>query len=130
MLLIAVLFCGISGCTRTAPSVCEGTYHTELSFPELRDFSVQAALEIARARELLFRIERGEIGGVHAQNLLDARKEAFENLRTETAIAYVRYCRDVTNKANKETYDTLAVQSEELSCILVDAALLLSKDSQ
>lgn len=127
LLLIVMILCGTSGCRRTVP-VPESTYHTELSFSEITGSGTDAALEIARANELLFRIGRGEISGKHAQETLEARTEALKALQTDAAIAYVRYCMDVTNDANRQKYDTLSIQTETLACILTDAALRLSED--
>ena len=127
LLLIVMILYVVPGCKRAVP-VPESVYHTELSFSELADSGVDAALEIARANELLFRIERGELTGMHAQETLDARTDALESLQTDAAIAYVRYCMDVTNEANREAYDTLSIQAETLACILTDAALRLSED--
>ena len=127
LLLIVILMYGMTGCKRTVP-VPESMYHTELSFSELADSGIDAALEIARAKELLFRIERGELTGLHAQETLDARTDALRALQTDAAIAYVRYCLDVTNEGNKQAYESLAKEIDVLSCILVDAALLLSKE--
>ncbi len=127
LLLIAAIVFAIPGCKRAEPAP-ENAYHTELSFSELADSGTDAALEIARAKELLFRIERGELTGKRAQETLEARAEALKNLKTDAAIAYVRYCMDVTNVQNRQTYDTLSIQTETLACILVDAALLLSED--
>ena len=127
LVLLAAFLCGIHGCKHAVP-VPESIYHTELSFSEMTDSGTDAALEIARAKELLFRIERGEISGKHAQKTLEARTDALTKLQTDTAIAYVRYCMDVTNDINRRRYDTLSIQTETLACILVDAALLLSED--
>ena len=127
LLLLAAVLCGIPGCKRAA-TVPESMYHTELSFCEITDSGINAALEIARANELLFRIERGELTGKRAQDALEARTDALTKLQTDAAIAYVRYCTDVTNETNRQKYDTLSIQTETLVCILTDAALRLSED--
>ncbi|MBR4907002.1 MAG: hypothetical protein IKZ44_09175 [Clostridia bacterium] len=127
LLLIVILLYANPGCKRAEPAP-ENTYHTELSFSELSDSGIDAALEIARAKELLFRIERGEIFGKHAQETLESRADAHMKIQTDAAIAYVRYCMDVSNEANRQKYDTLSIQAETLACILTDAALRLSED--
>ena len=128
LLLIGLILCSEFGCKHSEAYDPEKAYHTARSFSELGDTGADAGLELARAKEMLFRIEHGELTGRHAQEILDARTEAYQKLRTDAAIAYVRYCRDVTNEANKRAYDTLSLQISELSCILVDAALLLTED--
>lgn len=128
LLLSVIILCGIYGCKHRGGSDPDHAYHTELSFSELADSGTDAALELARAREMLFRIERGELTGLHAQETLDARTEAYQKLETDAAIAYVRYCTDVTNEANKQAYDALSLQVSALACVLVDAALLLKDD--
>ena len=127
LLLLAAFLCGIPGCKRAA-TVPERIRHTELSFSEFAESGTDAALEIARANELLFRIERGELSGKRAQETLEARMRALKALETDAAIAYVRYCTDVTNDENRQKYDTLSIQTETLACILTDAALRLSED--
>lgn len=128
MLLIAAVLCGLPGCSCSRGNTIVTVHHTELSFDELKASGTDAKLEIARAKELLFRIERGELSGTHAQDALDARTEAYRKLQTDASVAYVRYCLDVTNEANKQAYHTLCVDTEALSCILIDAALLLKDD--
>lgn len=128
MLLVFLLLCGLSGCSCDAENVSGNTYHTERTFSELARSGTVASLEVARAKELLFRIERGELEGQRAQEALDARTEAYKALKTDAAIAYVRYCLNVTDEDNKRIYDELAAETEALGCILVDAALLLSAD--
>lgn len=127
LVLLAAFLCCIPGCKRAA-TVPESIRHTELSFSGLVGSGIDAALEIARANELLFRIERRELSGKHAQETLEARMHALKILETDAAIAYVRYCTDVTNDANRQKYDTLSIQTETLACILTDAALRLSED--
>ncbi len=124
LLLIAVLLAG-TGCRQNVP---EKTYHTDLSFSELSDSGTDAALEIARAKELRFRVERGELSGARAQESFGARANAMRRLQTDEAIAYVRYCMDVTNAGNRQKYDTLTLQLQTLAGILTDVALLLSED--
>ena len=128
ILLITMILCGLSGCRGGREAASEHAYHTERMFSELVDSGTDAALEIARAKELLFRIENGEVFGTHAQELLDARMEAYRRLETDTAIAYVRYCMDVTNETGKQAYDTLSIQIGSLACILTEAAILLKDD--
>ena len=125
-LLATVLLLIGSACGKAAP--VEPVYHTDLTFSELTGSGEDAGLEIARARELLFRIERGELNGERAQAALDARTEAYQKLTSDAALAYVQYCLDVTNEENKQRYDALSVQLDTLGALLVDAALLLSKD--
>lgn len=128
LLLTAALVCCTVGCRHETAQSPQNAYHTGLSFSELRDSGTSAALELARAKELLFRIERGELSGIRAQQALDARTEALNRLGTDAAIAYVRYCLDVTDGETKKAYDTLYAQLNELTCLLVDASLLLSGD--
>ncbi len=125
LLSLALLLC--AACARKT-SYESGTAHTELLFSELPDGGEDAQLELARAKELLFRIERGEIEGTAAQEALDARADAFERLSTDAAIAYVRYCLDVTDEEQKARYDTLSLTLDALSCVLTDIALLLKDD--
>lgn len=125
LFLIAAILCGTLGCGEHNTGIA---YHTELTFGELKVSGTDAALEIARAKELLFRIERGELTGIRAQDALDARTEAYRKLQTDASIAYVRYCIDVTNEANKQAYDALSIDVETLRGSLVDAALLLKDD--
>ena len=127
LLLIVITLCVVLGCKQTVP-IPESTFHTDLSFSDISLSGTDAALEIARAKELLFRIERGELTGKRAQEMLDARTDALNRLKTDTSLAYVRYCMDVTNEENRQAYDALSIQAETLACILVDAALLLSED--
>ena len=127
LILIAAMLCSVPGCKR-GRIVCSENTHTALSFSELTESGTDAALELARAKEMLFRIERGELEGLHAQETLDARAEAYQKLETDAAIAYVRYCMDVTNEANKEAYDTLSLHISAIACVLTDAALLLAGD--
>ena len=125
-LLATVLLLIGSACGKAAP--VEPVYHTDLTFSELTGSGEDAGLEIARTREMLFRIERGELNGERAQAALDARTEAYQKLTSDAALAYVQYCLDVTNEENKQRYDALSVQLDTLGALLVDAALLLSKD--
>ena len=125
VLIAAMLFGGFGCSTITEP---EAAYHTGLSFSELEPSGKRVSLEIARAKELLFRIERGELSGDRAQTMLDAAEETYQALETDASIAYIRYCRDVTDRENKSAYDDLASGLEALGCILVDAALLLRAD--
>lgn len=126
VLLIATVLCGIPGCG--GEKNADAAYHTALTFDALTLSGIDAALEIARTRELLFRIERGELSGAHAQKALDTRAEAYRKLQTDAAIAYVRYCKDVTNAANKAAYDALSIDVDTLRGCLIDAALLLAED--
>jgi oligoendopeptidase F len=116
------------GCTHETVQPQMTAYHTDLSFSELTESGESVGLEIARMKELLFRIERGELSGERAQQALDARTEIYETLSTDAALAYVRYCLDVTDAERKQRYDTLSVELDTLRCLLVDAALLLSGD--
>ena len=127
-LLSVLLICGSAGCRCVTSATGKAAWHTDLSFSELSDSGFNAALETARAKELLFRIERGELSGVEAQKKWDERADAFRRLETDASIAYVRYCIDVTDAENKRNYDTLSAQLDELECVLVDTALLLSND--
>ena len=126
ILTVALLLTGFS-CRSSVP---EKTYHTDLSFSGLSDSGTDAALEIARAKELQFRIARGELAGTRAQEALETRANALNRLRTDEAIAYVRYCLDVTNVENRRKYDTLTVQLQTLACILTDISLMLAKDPE
>lgn len=126
-LILAWIFTG-AGCSRHTAGNPVQTYHTDQSFSTLSASGTDASLEIARGKELLFRLERGEVSGEHAQELLDARTAAAKRLQTDAAIAYVRYCLDVTDEANKRAYDDLYMQLNTLQCILIDAAVLLSRD--
>ena len=122
---VAASFLGIPLATEQAP---QAHPHTALSFAQLNDDAPDLDLELARSRELLFRIRNGECTGTDAQRLLDCRIEAFRRLRTAAAIAYVRYCADAADAAKKQAYDRLSVALEELACILIDAQLALSAD--
>lgn len=127
LVLCFTLLFGTFGCGKKEKTK-EKPYHTDLSFSELSDSGIDASLEIARAKELLFRIEKGELSGIKAQKRLDERADALKKLRTDASIAYVRYCLDIGNDAEKRAYDTLLLQLYTLECVLVDAALLLSED--
>ncbi len=128
ILTLFLATCLLIGCAGEAAKPQEKSYHTGLSFSELSESGESAALEIARTKELLFRIERGELSGERAQKALDARTKAYEALSTDAALAYVRYCLDITDAERKQKYDTLSVELNALRCLLIDAALLLSKD--
>lgn len=140
LLLSAVLLFGSFGCDSTPwsavardflqipPDEKEIAFHTDRTFSELTASGIDAALEKARAKELLFRIERGEIAGEDAQRALDARAEAYAHLGTDAALAYVHYCKDVTDTEKKQAYDSLAAARSAIACDLTDAALLLSSD--
>lgn len=103
-------------------------YHTDLTFSELSASGVDASLELARTKELLFRIENGELSGERALNALQARTDAYEKLQTDASIAYVRYCLDVTNEANQRAYDTLTAKLNAIGCDLAEASLRLIAD--
>ena len=113
-----------------AEALPEQAFHTDLRFSELSDSGIDAALEAARSGELLFRIRQGELFGERAQQALDARADALDRLETDAALAYVRYCLDVTNAENRNAYDTLIAQMNEIECNLTDAAIVLSKDPE
>jgi len=138
MLLIAALFL-LCGCNAPLSAVAsdfarieavpaQRTVHTALSFSELPDAPEDAALTVLRAKELLFRIENGELAGDAALAALNAMQREARALQTDAAIAYVRYCRDVTDEARKASYDTLDAACYELGCVLNDAGLLLLND--
>ena len=120
-LLLALLL--LSGCAVRTPE----TVRADLSFGEMRDSGLDAALECARAKALLLRIERGEISVREAQTLLDAHREALERLSTDAALAYVRYCFDVTNAENRAAYDALYECVGTLRATLETAAQKLSE---
>ena len=117
-----------SACTRGHRTEREAPSHTDLSFAELTESGEDVGLALARAGELVFRIERGELSGLCAQEALDAHLASYERLRTDAALAYVRYCLDVTDPEARQRYDALSVKLDALACVLTDAALLLSRD--
>ena len=102
--------------------------HADVLFSDLPDEIPAISLEIARTEELLFRIETGELRGKRALDALIARKAAYREMCTETSIAYVRYCFDVTNASRKQAYDAAAVQLDTWNGLLIDAELMLSED--
>ncbi|MBR0508077.1 MAG: hypothetical protein IJJ86_05665 [Clostridia bacterium] len=124
LLLSAILT--LSGCTAQPPE--RPAAHTALSFSELPEPPEDAGLTVLRAKELLFRIENGELFGEAAQTALDGFGRKAHSLETAAAIAYVRFCFDVTDEARRTAYETLESQRYELGCVLCDAALLLSTD--
>lgn len=118
----------LAACTPHRSAAPAQTAHTPFSFSELPGPPDNVALTVLRAKELLFRIGNGEIGGEAAQNALDALARSLRALQTDAAIAYVYYCRDVTDEARKATYDALETACYELGCVLNDAGLLLMQD--
>ena len=98
LLLSAFLLFGSFGCDparrnafareflQIPPDEERAAFHTDRTFSELTASGTDAALEKARAKELLFRIERGEIAGKDAQKALDARTEAYAHLGTDAAL--------------------------------------------
>ena len=102
--------------------------HTDLTFSELSDDASDLSLEIARTKELLFRIDGGELRGRAAQRVFEQRAEAYRRLRTAASIAYVRYCADTTDAARRDAYDRLSNGLHALGCLLLDAELLLCRD--
>ena len=103
-------------------------FHTDLSFDMLPDELPNAALEIARVRELKYRIEQGELKGAAAKEAAKQREEAYRGIQTAEALAYVRYCSDVTDETRRYAYDTLKVQAETLFALLTEVHLLLAQD--
>ena len=143
ILLAAVLSCSLLGCntfplhtvaasfvgtTRTGSEESLEHAHTDLSFSELSDDDAQLDLELARIRELLFRIESGELRGAEAQRQLDRRIDAFHALRTAASIAHVRYCEDLSDTGAKAKDEHFSNGVEALACLLIDAQLALSAD--
>lgn len=124
LLLAFALLLAPIGCRREP----DAARRTDLRFSELTESGENAGLVLAQAKELLFRIERGELAGERAQAALEEKTAALERLGSDAALLYVRYCLDVTNEANKAKYDALSVQCNAIECVLVDAALLLARD--
>ncbi len=102
--------------------------HTELGFAALSDDASSLDLELARTKELLFRIDLGELKGEAAQRALEQRIEAYRTLRTAASVAYVRYCFDVTDPARKDAYDSLSNGLNALGCLLLDTQFMLCRD--
>ena len=102
--------------------------HTDLSFFELSADASDLSLEIERTKELLFRIDTGELSGHAAQKVLEQRIDAFHRLRTAASIAYVRYCFDVTDAAQRESYEQLSTSLNALGCLLIEAERTLCRD--
>lgn len=133
LLTAALLF---FGCAKGPLAAVAGAYlyqkphaaHADLCFSAYPDEPVDAEEELQRAGELLTRIQSGAVTGKAAQRLLDERIDAFRDLRTSAAIAYVRYCRDVTDTTRKQAYETLTLAVEELSGLLIDAQCVLMRD--
>ena len=138
LFLAAVLLCGCATKLNAVASSYVGgnpveeaqaaPFHTELSFSALSDAAPNAALTIEKVKELLFRIERGELSPVDAKKLTEQYEDAYRELETAAALAYVRYCFDVTDAARKEAYDALCVQTETLYALLVQINLLLAEN--
>lgn len=126
ILLAALLAC--CGCGAPHSPEPEAPEHTALSFSELPEPPGDAALTVLRAKELLLRIENGELSGEAALAKLETAQSAARSLETAAAVAYVRYSLDVTDEARRTAYETLEGQLYELGCVLNDAALLLTKD--
>ena len=133
LLTAALLF---SGCARFPLSAVASAYlyqkpqsnHTDLCFSDLADASLDAEAEIARVNELLVRVQSEQIAARQAQFELDERIEAYRTLRTDAAIAYVRYCRDVTDSTRKQAYEMLSVAVETLGGLLTDVQCILMRD--
>ena len=133
LLTAALLF---TGCARFPLSAVASSYlyqkpqsaHTDLCFSELPDEPSDVGSEIALTSELVSRIGSGEVAGKHAQRLLDERIDAYRKLRTDAAVAYVRYCRDVTDTNRKQAYETLTLGVDELGGLLTDAQCVLMRD--
>ena len=106
------------------------SFHTDLRFSELPGSGIDAGLELARTEELLFRIENSELLGERAEAALKARTEAFEKLQTDAAIAYIRYCLNVSDEVNKQAYDTLAAKLNAIECRLTEAMIRLMQDPE
>ena len=102
--------------------------HTDLHFSDIAFEQPDVQSAIDSANDLLQQLEQGVVGGTEAQAALD-ELIAFSNSASSMAsVAYVLYCKDVTNEAMQDTYDKLSVDLNELSCLLVDIALYLSND--
>lgn len=104
------------GC-RKAETDANPFCETDITLPD-------AALLILRAEELRFRIERKEISLAQARAKLDAFSKARMRLETAAAIARIRYCRDVTNAKNRQTYGALCEQLDALCGTLAASRLL------
>ncbi len=144
-LLLAVLSICFVGCRKTfdgiassflnLPAIGTASHevtehaHTALAFDALSDDVSGIGLAIARTRELLYRIENGEIAGANAQRALEEHIDAYRRYRTAASIAYVRYCFDVTDTGRKAAYETVSASLEELGCLLIDTELALSRDA-
>ncbi len=102
--------------------------HTDLSFDALSCDVPDLSLEIARTKELLFRIDNGECKGIDAQRTLEQRIEAFYRARSAASIAYVRHCTDVANDQNREVYEHLSAQLDAFGCLLLEAQRQLCVD--
>ena len=102
--------------------------HTDLLFSELSADASDLSPEIERTKELLFRIDTGELSGQAAQKILEQRIDAFHRLRTAASIAYVRYCFDVTDTAQRESYEQLSASLNALGCLLIEAERALCSD--
>ena len=126
--LIVLLVCGMFGCADNASKPAEERHCAELSFGEPSLSGMHASLEILRAGELLYRIGNGELSGERAKSAYDVYTDALKTMETDAALAYIRYSRDVTDEANRNRYSELYVQVYALRCILIDAALRLSRD--
>lgn len=143
-LLLAVLFLLSLGCCGSTLQTVAAAYvgavrvptsdhgdrsgHADVSFSEMTDEVPNVSLEIARTKELLFRLERGEIRGERAQQELCAREDTYQSMCTAAAIQYVRYCFDVTDDMRRQAYELLSVQLETLNSLLIDVKLALSAD--
>lgn len=124
---VAASFVGLLPSASAAHTSTEHA-HTDLSFAELSDDASELPLEIARTKELLFRIDAGELCGTAAQRNLEARIDAFHRLRTAASIAYVHYCENIADDAQRESYERLSASLNELGSLLIEAELALSRD--
>lgn len=102
--------------------------HTDLCFSALPDDAATLDPELARSKELLLRIDMGELSGRAAQRALEQRIDAYKALRTAASIAYVRYCRDIADGARKTAYDRLSNGLNALGTLLLDAQSMLCRD--
>ena len=116
ILLLTLLLLLPFGCRKTLPDAAPFS-GTDVG---IRD----VALLSARAEELRFRIERGELSAAQAKAKLDALSEAQTQLETTAAIARIRYCRDVTDAENRQAYGALCGQLDALCGALAACRLL------
>lgn len=108
------------------PMQAKASAHAELSYADM-PFSVPDTDALfTDAAALMQSIEAGA-DPIEAQTALDALYDALTEAETMGALAYVRYCTDVTDPLRKQAYETISAGLERAYGVLVKASLALSE---